>query len=830
MRKNNKRGFTMAEMLIVVAIIGVLAGVAFIAVQSHQRSMAQLERDTIAKEIYFAAQNHLTMAEGQGYLTGTAVSVDSTFFGKEETAADSAKTGITVNANTGKIYYAVVNGGTSFTSTPILDLMLPFGSIDETVRAGGSYIIRYQANPAIVLDVFYCSKSGQPDKFNHTITESEYSTFLGYRDNVPNSGYVVGWYGGAGTGEAGSYLKTPSVDVTNAEKLTVKVTDLNKGDANASIKLIVEGVSSKAKAAFILNVANRDDRVSENTTGVPSDRSEYVVTLDDITKQNTSGKGWHFADLNDASLRSLCVDVTGKFEPGENIVVVAVSYSNSSLTNIAYSNEITTNSLYADLIEVDEETEKDENTGNETIITPKSATAVINNIRHLENLDKSLSGWNVDLTDAKQIADLDWSTFVTQIGKGTVSICKQGDTTKGTKTDCYLPVSNASELIYDGNNHKITNIVVDTTGDTSSDTMVSVNEGGVFGSLVSGEVKNLELVDTKVTLASGNAGALAGALSGTTVSNVLARNTPEFETEMAKTEATKTTVSTAATGSSAGGLIGSATNCTIQKSAAALIVNSTDGNAGGLIGTAVGGTVTDCYSGGHAIDASNGSGAVIYSNEQFNVTATVGYAGGLIGDAGAATINNSYSTCSVAGRYAGGFVGKGDTGGSATNSYATGLVLGGDTTTKSVTGDDGTSKKETTFTEIEAQEGAFAYAFGGTTTNCKFFEIVNEREEKDGTGAPTGGYMYLPPIPNNATKVIDALDENAVAYNNFCGASADWKPAEPYKQQTKLEIYYGGKYNLKTVEQLGTSVVPTDFVATHYGDWPAPEIFVVNTK
>ena len=155
MRKNNKHGFTMAEMLIVLAIIGVLAGVAFIAAQNHQRSMAQLERDTIAKEIYFAAKNHLTMAESQGYLTGTADSVDSKFFGWDEEADDSAKTGVTVNANTGKIYFAVVNGGTSFASTPILDLMLPFGSIDETVRGGGSYIIRYQANPAIVLDVFY---------------------------------------------------------------------------------------------------------------------------------------------------------------------------------------------------------------------------------------------------------------------------------------------------------------------------------------------------------------------------------------------------------------------------------------------------------------------------------------------------------------------------------------------------------------------------------------------------------------------------------------------------------------------------------------------------
>ena len=27
-----------------------------------------------------------------------------------------------------------------------------------------------------------------------------------------------------------------------------------------------------------------------------------------------------------------------------------------------------------------------------------------------------------------------------------------------------------------------------------------------------------------------------------------------------------------------------------------------------------------------------------------------------------------------------------------------------------------------------------------------------------------------------------------------------------------------------------TTTTPADFVATHYGDWPAPEIFVQNTK
>lgn len=838
MKNRNNRGFTMAEMLIVLAIIGVLAAVSFIAVQNHQRSMAQLERDTIAKEIYFAAQNHLTMAESQGYLSGTNDAVPSSFFGTEETADNRTAADVTVNEGSSTIFYALVNASTSFTSTPILDLMLPFGSIDETIRAGGSYIIRYQANPAIVLDVFYCSTSGQPDKFNHTIQTGEYSTFLKYKENVPNSGYVVGWYGGADAGKAGTYLKTPTVVVENAEKLTVTVTDFNKGNNDASTRLIITGASSGAKAAFLLtDSTNSDDRVNENTIDVPEDRSEYVVTLDDISVHNVKDRGWHFADLNVVSLRgpSPYLEVTGTFTPGEDIVVVAVSYSNSALTNIAYSNEVTTNSLYADLNVTEEERMTDEDTGDEVITTPKSVTAYISNMRHLENLDKGLSGWDVELTDALQVEDLDWSDFV--IKMGSVSICKKGNISVGTKPGCYLPVCNTDALVYDGNNHIIFNIVVDNTSSNTSDataeptatpnTRISIDAGGVFGTVTSATIKNLALVDTRVTLTSGNAGALAGTLTGGKVENVVAYNS---------TNATTANVSTLA--GHVGGLVGSmSTGTEVSKSAAALIVNATGGNAGGLVGSV--GTdasckVSDCYSGGHTIDDPKDTGAVVYDSSNYNVTAisttskdsTIGgYAGGLIGDAGNTEITNSYSTCSVSGMKAGGLVGKSS--GKITNSYCTGLV--------GVTLDD--DDKPVTGTSM----GAFAAECSGATTGCNYFEIINEFP------ADALGYDYLTPLPivgtgDGSKTGISALDADASTYNSFTEV---WSSAEPYLKST-LKKYYGegtgdarvARYNLKSVEQLagGAESLKSDpddtteyFVATHYGDWPAPEIFVVNT-
>ena len=72
---------------------------------------------------------------------------------------------------------------------------------------------------------------------------------------------------------------------------------------------------------------------------------------------------------------------------------------------------------------------------------------------------------------------------------------------------------------------------------------------------------------------------------------------------------------------------------------------------------------------------------------------------------------------------------------------------------------------------------------------------------------------------------VTALDATAASYNAFIGAQRD--PAVAY--DAVLDLYYHGKYELRTVAQLGASVSTGDWVATHYGDWPAPELWVINT-
>ena len=67
-RKRGKWGFTLAELLVVVAIITILVGVSFVAVLRYQSRLRRLEMDQTAKEIFLAAQNRLSLESSQGIM------------------------------------------------------------------------------------------------------------------------------------------------------------------------------------------------------------------------------------------------------------------------------------------------------------------------------------------------------------------------------------------------------------------------------------------------------------------------------------------------------------------------------------------------------------------------------------------------------------------------------------------------------------------------------------------------------------------------------------------------------------------------------------------
>ncbi len=859
-KKRGTKGFTLAELLIVVAIIGVLSGVAFIAVQKHEKSMTQLEYDAIAKEIFVAAQNHLTLAKSQNYLNLPETGYGTQPSGENRAVADDTNT---------DIYYLTSDAILSVGPT-LLDQMLPFGSIDESIRSG-NYLIRYQPKAAVVLDVFYWGNGGKYDtgsatSYVHLMNDLSGTDKKSSREsNQP----MIGWFGGSEVAETGAYLNAPLVEVINAERLLVRVTDTNVNDSNITsqkprLKLIVEGETSNAKMAISLTGDSASGSIPLNKpmAGVASRLCDvtgetevtYDIVLDDITQA-----GMHFAQLkeddefikNDTSLPNDKYTWIDEFIPGENITIQAVAYSNEYLTNIAYSGIWKTNSLFAEV------------TTTPVINAVNKADEVhITNIRHLENLDDDISGveYNGSFFNnsikAVQMSDLKWTDFTSAVGES-FGICLLDG--KSTNAGCYMPVTPSYTLSYDGQSvvttmtkngelttateekvlHSITGIKVDNAG--SSENNVSITAGGMFGTLVVGSsVSNLELVDFSVSLASttdpGNAGALAGTITDTTVTNVVAHNSSGITGE---TDNRKISASGAV-----GGLIGmmkqnSGKTCKVEKSAAALIVSSTGGNAGGLIGTADGGTVSACYSGGHTVDKKDEDDNIIgilYDKDNYNITTSNGIAGGLIGDAGATEVKYSYSTCSVKGTAAaGGLLGKSTAvKEKVENCYATGLVY--------------ESKS------AEAKEGALVGILTNEDAlkNCKYFEIINEREDET-----NGGFKYLAPIGSNTSfsnseGTVIAFDESADKYNAFVDEPLKWTPSVTYDGKSNdddkddwLDIYYGKKYNLQNIKRLGgeildepktettangTVTTPADFVATHYGDWPAPEIFVVNEQ
>ncbi len=741
-----KNGFSIGEMMVVVAIMVVLAAVGIVAIISYLRSMTKMQYDDHAKEIFIAAQNHLAMAESQGYLgRDMAKKDDGTMEANEEPEVVGVKESTLIDDGQEGVYVFIVIDGSGVNDTAsILNLMLPPGSLDEAVRGTGSYAIRYHKEAGQILDVFYWSQSGE--RYSHSYV-NEYADFMSKRgDKSELKTYgsdksVIGYYGGA---EAQTLprikLNPPEITVENAEKLTVTVKDNNAGNEHARLTLEITGVTSGVTETIVL---------AENCK---ESAGSYKKVLDDIT---TSSQ--HFHDLFPGMI------------PGEDLMIRAFADSPDMLSNVAYSPQVGANSIFGD-----------------GSVVSGSGTADIANIRHLENLNISVSGvnnsthakaGNAKFTKARQSKDLSWPDFVSNTTGGTTgTICYSS-----TELGCFLPVafpvsaSESFDFAYDGRNHSVSGVVVN--GSYGGDS-------GLFGALFKGSVDNLKLVDFSIT--GTNAGALAGSIDGTKITNVLALNgTTDMEPTI--------------TGSAGvGGLIGSAIgNASISKCAAALVVKSTGGSAGGLVGTVTNASVTGCYSAGHTTDGA-------YGSDTYNVTAS-GSAGGLVGSAsGTAAIRYCYSTCSASGSAAGGLAGSVTGSGEIAWCYAAGLVSG-------------------------STKGAFAGS-DCAASNCWYFEIVNELPDSS-----TGGYTYLDPLPGGPSEGIAALDADANAYNTFIGVAELRKEARPY--DGKLSEYYTRRYELKTVAQLAAaatgagdattkpSIEAGDFVAIHYGDWPAPELW-----
>ncbi len=701
-RWKNRKGFTLAELLLAVAIIIVLASVAFVGVTRYLRSLHLMEMDNAAKEIFYAAQNRITAELNNG----TLGRLDSSAFDTDSSNATSKH----APANTNMVIY---NTGVSDLEKTLWDEMLPFGSIDETVRASGSYIITYSydkgSNMATVLDVWYASdaSSGFGRNWNEsetTLKGAEYSDLEnarinGDRDNrlrfpKGNGPAVVGHYGRGDVNLLDKLYNFKDLDFKlvndeilygdfefKAEDLRSPATDKTmsadsvRSTLEPQLKLTITGVDSKGTLTLRYDTKQHILYRFDSSTPVETDivkvlnetgtTLSYRFILDNITKD-----GQRFRDLvgtPDAGAKS--------FVFGEDIRVNVEVYSNKELANIDSASAVD-NSLF-------QYVKPSTDTGTNTT----SAEAGVGKVRHLQNLSSAVSGVglglkNTDHTNrlginsAKQTADLDWTSFTefklpndsaaTAIGgniyynKNAAEKAHTNDyfypiNLEATNTDAEIP-ENATYLAYsaayktaagsDPSSHKISNLVVGKNNE--------LDHAGLFGTVKTED--DSSLAEGKHLLTVENLVMEKPTISGKTTAAAVVANEQSAVT-LNTVSITDATVK--ALNGKAGGAVGKAVNgldlVKVTVTGNSTKVTATNGSAGGLIGEFAG-----TGSGVHIkID-----GSYVGDKDSKEITVKsdgtgAAAAGGLVGQItdGFPEIKNSYSTAWVDGNVAGGLVG-----------------------------------------------------------------------------------------------------------------------------------------------------------------------------
>lgn len=552
--KQNNSGFTLSEVLIAVAILIVLMGLAMIPITRHQRDLRQTELDAKAEIVYHAAQNKLSELLANGRISD-CYAEDLQPLNNTPLDAAERKT---------SLYYVTSAAKTGEGSAAAA--ILPKDQVDRQLW-DNHWVIELDPASGSVYAVFYSEKplTYDFDSFNP----------LRFRDGRLSAGATVGYYGGDSVQSEITGKLTPHMEIINKEQLLLRVTCDTPMEPLHFYVTVSDGVHSTS-------------RIELTGSEVKTDYLTYTATmvLDSLTDGMRFGQQARFKNKN--------------LTPGADLTITVEVTCENRLVDSA-SGTLTANSLFAEVRGGD--------------------TAVVTYARHLQNLDTA-SRLPDSITRAVQEQDIQFVNENTDDG---------WDRLYGSRT--FTPITNSrltyceSKATVNGQVYHpvIYGLTVNTTGD-----------GGLFAAF-SGTLKNLRLCGADIT-ASGNAGGLAGRLSGKT--EIL-----DCQVYLSPTRdklSTKTEQDIWLRGSTAGGLAGRCDGTlTIRRSFAATVIQGVR-YAGGLVGNTDSAALTVDHS---------------YADCYLYAAANNGVAGGLIGACNG-TANIALSNC-----YAAGFQSAGTTAG-----------------------------------------------------------------------------------------------------------------------------------------------------------------------
>lgn len=449
--EKKRGGFTMVELLLVVAILVVLFALAVGGLVQMKKNLRQKELDAKAEIIYAAAQNRVAELRAAGY--GSTLTDETRARKMTDIPTDAV-----IDTVTRPTFYYVISADKG-AKTALADDILPETNVDPELWSH-HWLIEYNGDTGLVYAVFY-SETGEIS------TDETTRGDLRQRDKRLAGGAKVGYYGGDITLGGKSYTLTPQVLIENKEELIVKMSCVSPD--------VGDGLHPSLRFALTLT-----DQLTGAKVEIPSNQISVTTEGLDFYKAEL------ILDSLDYGERRRFSTLFPSLTPGNNIdVTLTVTADSNNVLPKSVSDE--TNSLFA--------------TETYTKVLGQVTNANKANIayrRHLQNLDTVTSKVKKEITDAYLVSDVDFR--------------KSTGETAGSFYS-FKPITNVNLKTFSGKNqenrdeiYSIKNLYLDASGDGKS--------MGLFDTFYGTSISDVILTNTRASGTAEGTGALIGKAVG----------------------------------------------------------------------------------------------------------------------------------------------------------------------------------------------------------------------------------------------------------------------------------------------------------------------------